>query len=81
MAGIHDYTKFIKRGYGRGTDHASQDVRTGLLTKEEGFELAKKHDTERPKALDYYLRITGYSEAEFEEVLKRKRDEKASKLP
>lgn len=81
MAGIHDYTKFIKRGYGRGTDHASQDVRTGLLTKEEGFELAKKHDTERPKALDYYLKITGYTEAEFEEILKRKRDEKANRLP
>lgn len=81
MAGIHDYTKFIKRGYGRGTDHASQDVRTGLLTKEEGFELAKKYDTERPQALDYYLKITGYSEEEFEEVLKRKRDEKASRLP
>src|SRR5207248_1122902 len=54
---------------GRGTDHASADVRAGLLTREEGFALALKHDTERPAALDYYLQITGLSEEEFEAVL------------
>lgn len=69
MAGVHDYTKFLKRGFGRGTDHASADVRAGLLTREEGFELARKHDTERPEALDYYLQITGFTEVEFEAVL------------
>lgn len=69
MAGVHDYTKFLKRGFGRGTDHASIDVRAGLLTRQEAFELAKKHDTERPDALDYYLKITGFSEKEFEAVM------------
>jgi hypothetical protein len=69
MAGVHDYTKFLKRGFGRGTDHASADVRAGLLTREEGFELARKHDIQRPEALDYYLKITGFTEDEFEEVL------------
>ncbi len=59
----------LKRGFGRGTDHASADVRAGLLTREEGFELARKHDTERPAALDYYLQITGFTEKEFEEIL------------
>lgn len=81
MAGVHDYSKFIKRGFGRGTDHASQDVRVGLLTREEGFELAKKHDSERPGALDYYLEITGMSEAEFLETLKSLREGKARDLP
>lgn len=81
MAGVHDYSKFIKRGYGRGTDHASQDVRAGLLTREEGFELARKYDTKRPQALDHYLKITGYSEAEFERILKKKREGKAKVLP
>lgn len=69
MAGVHDYTKFLKRGFGRGTDHASADVRAGLITRGEGFALARKHDTERPAALDYYLQITGFSEEEFEAVL------------
>jgi N-acetyl sugar amidotransferase len=73
MAGVHDYTKFLKRGFGRGTDHASIDVRAGLLTREEAFELAKRHDVERPDALDYYLKITGFSEEEFEAVLKEHR--------
>lgn len=77
MAGVHDYTKFLKRGFGRGTDHASIDVRAGLLTREEGFELAKQHDTERPKALDYYLEITGLTEREFEEILAGHRRELA----
>jgi N-acetyl sugar amidotransferase len=73
MAGVHDYTKFLKRGFGRGTDHASADVRAGLLTREEAFELAKRHDTQRPDALDYYLNITGYSEAEFQELMREHR--------
>lgn len=81
MAGIHDYTKFIKRGFGRGTDHASQDVRIGLLTREEGFDLAKLFDAERPRALEYYLELSGMTEEEFETVLKACRQGKANLLP
>ena len=80
MSGVHDYAKFIKRGFGRGTDHASQDVRAGLLTREEGFELAKKYDSERPPGLDYYLKITGMTEEEFLSTLKSKREGKAKQL-
>lgn len=69
MAGVHDYTKFLKRGFGRGTDHASADVRAGLLSRREAFELAKTFDTARPSGLDYYLEITGFSEEEFEAVM------------
>jgi N-acetyl sugar amidotransferase len=74
MPGVHDYTKFLKRGFGRGSDHASADVRAGLLTREEGFELAKKHDTERPPALDEYLEITGLTEEEFLDVMRHHRN-------
>jgi len=73
MAGVHDYTKFLKRGFGRGTDHASVDVRAGLLSREEAFELAKKNDTERPPALDWYLDITGFTNEEFNEVMAQHR--------
>ncbi len=65
MAGVHDFTCYLKRGFGRATWQASVDVRNGLLTREEGFELVKKHDQERPGALDYYLHITGLTEDEF----------------
>ena len=74
MSGVHDYAKYIKRGFGRGTDFASQDVRAGLMTREEAFDLAAKVDAERPETLDYYLQITGYTEEEFKEILKEKRE-------
>ncbi|MBP9191529.1 MAG: N-acetyl sugar amidotransferase, partial [Ignavibacteria bacterium] len=32
MPGMHDYTNYLKRGYGRATYQASVDVRNGLLT-------------------------------------------------
>jgi N-acetyl sugar amidotransferase len=81
MPGVHDYTKFLKRGFGRATDHASQDVRAGLVSREEGFELAKKHDPKPPKILDYYLKITGLTEEEFERIVKSHREGKAKELP
>lgn len=81
MAGVHDYAKYVKRGFGRGTDFASQDVRAGLMTREEGFDIAAKVDAERPPTLDYYLDITGYSDQEFHDVLRAKRTGKAKDLP
>jgi N-acetyl sugar amidotransferase len=73
MPGVHDYTKFLKRGFGRGTDMASQDVRAGLLTREEGFELSKEYDARRPEALDFYLQLAGYSEEEFHQIMAEQR--------
>ena len=73
MPGIHDFTCYLKRGFGRASFHASVDIRNGLLTREEGIELAKQYDTERPEALDYYLKITGMSESEFFEAMKKQR--------
>jgi N-acetyl sugar amidotransferase len=82
MSGVHDYANFIKRGIGRATVQASDDIRRGLITREEGIELAKKYDSQRPHALDFYLKITGYSEKEFEEILiqSRKLSKDANKL-
>ncbi|QQR49685.1 N-acetyl sugar amidotransferase [bacterium] len=80
MPGVHDFTCYLKRGYGRGTFHASVDVRAGLLTREEGFELAKKHDSMRPDALDYYLKITGLTEDEFHKIMEGHRLKKLGKI-
>lgn len=73
MSGMHDFTCYLKRGYGRATMQASMDVRNGLLTREEGFQLIRKHDPERPEALDYYLRISGDTEERFFETMRAKR--------
>jgi hypothetical protein len=69
MAGMHDFTCYLKRGFGRATWQAAVDVRNGLLTREEGFELIKQHDQERPEALDYYLKVTGLREEQFLAVM------------
>lgn len=76
MPGVHDFTCYQKRGYGRSTFHASMDVRNGLLTREEAFDLVKHFDAERPEALDYYLQITGMTEEEFYATLAKHRQAK-----
>jgi N-acetyl sugar amidotransferase len=73
MPGMHDFTCYLKRGYGRTTYQAGIDVRNGLLTREEAFTLVEQHDPVRPEALDYFLKITGMSEAEFYTVMEKHR--------
>ena len=74
MPGVHDFAKFLKRGYGRGTDFAAQDLRAGLLTREEANQLVREFDPAEPDVLDYYLEITGYSREEFYEIMASHRD-------
>jgi len=81
MPGLHDWTKFVKRGYGRATDHASRDVRAGLMTREEGFELIRNIDPTPPKVLAYFTEITGLTQAQIEERVKRLRKNAAVNLP
>lgn len=71
MAGVHDFTCYLKRGYGRSTFQACLDVRNGLMTREEGFKLAREIDSERPGALDYYLKITNLTEEQFNETIRQ----------
>jgi N-acetyl sugar amidotransferase len=73
MPGVHDLACYLKRGYGRATFHASVDVRAGLLSRDEAFELIREHDAVRPEGLDYYLKITGLTEAEFYAALESQR--------
>lgn len=75
MAGMHDFTCYLKRGYGRATYQACVDVRNGLMTREEGFAIARK-DCEIPQVLDYFLAITEMSDEEFYRVFEDIRLEK-----
>ena len=63
--GAHDYLKYLKFGYGRATDDASNDIRNGRLTREEGIEMVKKHDHVRPSDLDIWLTFVDMTEEEF----------------
>jgi N-acetyl sugar amidotransferase len=67
--GIHDYLKFVKFGYGRGTDHASKDIRAGKMTREEGVAMVKKYDHVKPRRdLERWLQYVGMTEEEFDAI-------------
>ncbi|MBI2113118.1 MAG: N-acetyl sugar amidotransferase [Candidatus Wildermuthbacteria bacterium] len=72
--GAHDYLKYLKFGYGRATDDASNEIRHGRMTREEGIEMVKKYDHVRPSDLDLYLAFMGITEKEFEEAVGHLRD-------
>lgn len=63
--GLHDYLKFIKFGYGRASDHASKDIRTGYMTRSEGIEMVRKYDHVVPDDLFFWLKYVDMSEDEF----------------
>jgi len=72
--GIHDYLKFIKFGYGRGTDHVSKDIRAGRLTRDEGIRLIRKYDHVKSSDLFRWLDYVGMSEDEFDRIADTFRD-------
>ena len=73
--GIHDYLKFIKFGYGRGSDHSCHDIREGSLTRNEGIEIVRKYDHVKPrKDLARWLEYVGMSESEFDQTADTFRD-------
>jgi N-acetyl sugar amidotransferase len=63
--GVHDLLKFIKFGYGRGSDHASKDIRTGYMSREEGIKMVKKYDHVISDDLFYWLDYVDMTEKEF----------------
>lgn len=72
MPGLHDFTNYLKRGYGRATVHASMDVRSGLLNREDAKQIAEEFDQIEPEVLNYYLEITGLSREDFYATMKAK---------
>lgn len=72
--GIHDYLKFIKFGYGRGSDHSCKDIRSGKMTREEGIEMVRKYDHVKPRDLQRWLKYVNMSEEEFDQICDTFRD-------
>ena len=74
--GIHDYLKFIKIGYGRGTDHSNYEIREGRMSREDGVEMVKKYDSVKPSDLMRWLNYVGMEEEEFDEICDQFRDQR-----
>tara|TARA_Y100000590_G_C15747383_1_gene1022676 strand:+ start:566 stop:1681 length:1116 start_codon:yes stop_codon:yes gene_type:complete len=60
--GIHDYFKFLKFGFARATDQLCYLIRRGKISRNDGFELAKKMEGKFP---------TSYMGKSLEKILKR----------
>lgn len=72
--GMHDYMKFIKLGYGRCSDHATKDVRAGLMSRGQALGLIRKHDHVKSSDLARWLEYTGMTEEDFDAIADTYRD-------
>ena len=73
--GIHDYLKFIKFGYGRASDHACKDIRSGIMSRKEGVEMVRKYDHVKPRRdLERWLKYVDMTEQEFDHICDTFRD-------
>ncbi|MFN8390347.1 MAG: N-acetyl sugar amidotransferase [Bdellovibrionota bacterium] len=57
---LHYYTTFVKFGLGRASYDASQEIRNGHITREEGVALVHKFDGEMPQR--YFQEVMDYLE-------------------
>ena len=71
---FHYYTTLIKFGIGRATYDASQEIRNGKITREEGVALVNKFDEEFPKKYFHeFLEYIDISEKEFWKIIDQAR--------
>lgn len=67
---FHYYTTFIKFGIGRATYDASQEIRNGHITREEGVALVRRFDGEFPdRYFQDFLDYIGITKERFVEVV------------
>jgi N-acetyl sugar amidotransferase len=79
--GIHDYLKFIKLGYGRASDHASKDIRSGKMTRDIGIAMVRKYDHVKPRRdLDRWLKYVNMTEQEFDRICDTFRDKRVWRI-
>lgn len=68
--GFHFYLSYIKFGMGRATRDASQEIRSGHITREEGVALVRRFDGEFPKKwFKEFLDYIAMTPERFHEVI------------
>ena len=85
QAGIHDYFKYIKFGFGRATDIACSHIRRGRITRDEAVKIANMHDGRFPatylgKPLKDILDPIDISVEQFEKICDRFTNKKIFKV-
>lgn len=70
IAGLHDYMKFLKYGYGRATDQLSIEIRHGRIARDKAIRIVRDYEGKIPrKYLEDFLGFVGCSEKEFYDTL------------
>ena len=79
---IHQYLKLLKFGYGRGTDHACEDIRNKKISRIKAIKLVTKFD--RVELSNYYINdfieFIGISRNKFNLILKKYTNKKLWKF-
>jgi N-acetyl sugar amidotransferase len=71
---FHFYTYHVKFGLGRASHDASQEIRSGHITRDEGIRLVRRFDGEFPlKYLKDNIEYMGINEEKFHDVIERAR--------
>jgi hypothetical protein len=73
-AGLHDFLKFLKYGYGKVTDHASREIRLKRMSREQGVALVSEYSNIKPSDLDDFLNWIEMEASEFWALADRWRD-------
>jgi N-acetyl sugar amidotransferase len=73
---IHQYLKVLKFGYGRATDHACEDIRSGRLSREEAKRLVREHDLRdlSDHYVNDFVEYVGMNREEFLAAIERARN-------
>ncbi len=79
---IHQYLKLLKFGYGRGSDHACEDIRNKKISRSKAIQLVKKYD--RKELSNYYIndfiKFIGISKKKFKSIMKKYTNKKIWKI-
>ncbi len=67
---VHSWMKYPKFGHASATDYSARMVRYGMLTRNQAFDLVKKHDHALdPRSVREFCEFLGYSEIDFWRII------------
>ena len=68
---IHHYFKYIKFGFGNISDHASNEIRKGRMTREEAIKLVREKDAFVPpkEYINHFCKHVGITKKKFWEIV------------
>ncbi|MAJ90229.1 MAG: LPS biosynthesis protein [Flavobacteriales bacterium] len=70
-AGVHDYIKYLKHGYGKVTDHLNRDIRFKRISREEAIKIRSYYEPKQPEDLNIFLNWINTSKKDFFSIINK----------